>query len=78
MTLSGRLTDPTGAPLPGVQLQFSGGDTEITEYTDPTGRYTFGEVPAGRYVLRLEVAVDVGAGEGDLTVGVAIRPGGSE
>ena len=48
--VTGQVTDPSGAPLPGVQVVLQG--TTRGDVTGPEGRYEITEVPAGTYQLR--------------------------
>ncbi len=52
--LSGQVTDPTGAIVPGAAVQVSdaAGNTRYST-TDAAGRYAFSGLPAGRYTLVL-------------------------
>lgn len=45
--VSGRVTDQTGAPLPGVTIDLESGSAELTAVTDSTGGYGFDAAPAG-------------------------------
>jgi Ca-activated chloride channel family protein len=47
-TLSGTITDTTGAPLAGVALELSGPDLRST-VTDDRGEFSFTQLPAGNY-----------------------------
>ena len=50
-SLTGHVTDQTGATLPGVSVQVISTDrrTSLTTVTDTTGRYAFSGLPAGQY-----------------------------
>ena len=50
-SLTGHVTDQTGAALPGVSVQVISTDrrTSRTTVTDTTGRYAFSGLPAGQY-----------------------------
>ncbi len=45
--VSGRVTDQTGAPLPGVTIDLVAGSTELNAVTDGSGGYRFDSAPAG-------------------------------
>jgi hypothetical protein len=45
--VAGRVTDQTGAPLPGVTIDLVAGRTELNAVTDGNGGYRFEQVPAG-------------------------------
>src|SRR5687767_1087540 len=55
--ITGRITDSSGAVLPGVNLSLSG--TSImgvrTAVSDEQGGYRFGLLPPGAYALKLEL-----------------------
>lgn len=51
-TLSGQVSDPAGTPLTGVQLLLSLNPA----VSDAQGRFSFGNLPAGTYVLSLQDA----------------------
>ena len=55
-SLSGTVTDPTGAVVPGAALTLSNVATglEFTATTDGNGAYLFTRVPIGNYNLRVE------------------------
>lgn len=57
-TITGVVTDPSDARLPGVQLTLSNTDTGVTSTasTDKVGEYTFSYLPPGRYQLAAQVA----------------------
>lgn len=55
-TISGTVTDPTGAVVPRVQVTASnsqGGNTEVAA-TDMAGNFTFSNVPAGNYSIEAQ------------------------
>ena len=54
--LSGTITDPTGAVVPGVSVTIVGHDTGLKcgALTDTAGEYRFGGLPAGDYSVRVE------------------------
>jgi hypothetical protein len=56
--LSGIVQDDSQAVLPGVTLTLSNSETGLsrTVTTNESGRYVFGGMPAGTYVLRAELA----------------------
>ena len=48
----GRVVDPTGAPIPGATITLIGSDgVRRTAVSDPSGFYTFDQVPSGRVVV---------------------------
>ena len=53
-TLSGRISDPTGAAIPGATVTATNVETGIarTALTDPSGRYRLLELPIGCYEMR--------------------------
>lgn len=52
--LAGVLKDSMDAPLTGFQLDLlKDGQTALTQTTDKDGAYDFGDVPAGKYKIRL-------------------------
>ncbi len=55
-TLFGRITDPSGAAVPGVSLTAvnTGTGREFTATTDATGNYSFLNLPPGEYTLKAE------------------------
>ena len=57
-TLTGRVTDPSGAVLPGVTLTARNIETGVVRsvVTGTDGRYAFGLLPVGRYELRAELS----------------------
>lgn len=59
-TLSGVIVDPSGAVLPGVQVQLTstsqGQQATRTVRTDRVGRYVFDELAAGSYVMKTNLA----------------------
>ncbi len=88
LAVSGKVVDPSGAPLPGVAV-WARGKSESNEethgrravHTGPDGRFSFGELPSGPVTVtaRLEEADDdrtervVSAGDADVTV--VVDPG---
>jgi iron complex outermembrane receptor protein len=50
-TLSGRITDKKGAPLPGVSVYIP--DLKLGVVTDTAGRYQFKSLPSGRYLVEV-------------------------
>jgi hypothetical protein len=52
-TVTGRVTDASGANLPNTRIELENLQTgqRITLVTDQAGTYTFNNVPAGRYRL---------------------------
>src|ERR1700712_1830056 len=70
-TITGRVADATGLPLPGVTVTVQGADISRTFTTDGEGRFRFLELAPGAYTLtstlqgfainvRDRVLVDVG------------------
>src|SRR5579884_253942 len=57
-TITGEVTDPSNAPVPGAKITAT--DTERgTQYTttsNPGGRYTLSSVPVGTYDVKVENA----------------------
>jgi hypothetical protein len=54
-TLAGVLQDPAGAPLPGIEIELLSGKNVIQHLrTNNQGAYDFGEVPAGKYRIRVQ------------------------
>jgi len=52
--LAGVLEDPIPATLPGVELELIAGQKVIGRVaTNKDGKYSFGEVAAGRYQIRI-------------------------
>ncbi|MCL6507265.1 MAG: carboxypeptidase regulatory-like domain-containing protein, partial [Bryobacteraceae bacterium] len=47
-TVSGRITDREGRPIPGVQVMVAG-ERSVTVTTDPSGRYRAEGLEPGRY-----------------------------
>lgn len=57
--LAGVLEDPVLAPLPGIRLDLlDGGKIRATTVTNNRGEYSFGEVLAGRYRIRIRYSGD--------------------
>jgi len=57
--LAGSLQDPNGGSLPGVGLELVSGRTVIRDLrTNSKGAYDFGEVPSGKYRLRIHYGDD--------------------
>ncbi len=53
-TVSGTVTDVSGAPLPGVQVNVednTGTDVDYMAYTDSAGMYTLPDTPVGTYTM---------------------------
>uniref|UniRef100_Q01R02 Cna B-type protein n=1 Tax=Solibacter usitatus (strain Ellin6076) TaxID=234267 RepID=Q01R02_SOLUE len=50
--LSGTVTDPSGAVVPGVTVQLRGAGRDRRVKTDRTGRYAFGSLAPGSYEVR--------------------------
>ena len=57
-SISGRVTDATGASVPGasVQMQNTATGFSRTEQTDSAGRYAAGELPLGPYTITIQHA----------------------
>ena len=57
-TVTGTVTDASGAALPGVSLTLQNGATGLlrSAATAADGRFVFAEIPAGPYGLRAELA----------------------
>lgn len=56
LSLRGQLTDPSGAVVPAVAVTLVGPDGVAKEVqTDEEGRYTFRNLPAGTYTMRIIV-----------------------
>jgi virginiamycin B lyase len=82
-TVSGRITSRNGLAVPGalVSLRREGSTMTVTVYGDGEGRYEVGELPAGRYTMRVAAAgylpetasVDAGA-PADVTLEPAPDP----
>jgi len=57
--LAGSLQDPMGTALPGIGLELISGSKVIRNLrTNSEGAYDFGEVPSGRYRLRIHYGDD--------------------
>jgi len=56
-TVTGAVTDPTGAMIPGALISFEsvGLDFKMSTRTDATGQYTLQNVPLGPFALTVEV-----------------------
>ena len=53
-SLVGQVTDPSGLPIPAVTVEITGpGGTKLVAQTDEQGRYTFRNLPAGAYTVRI-------------------------
>lgn len=70
-SLRGVVTDPTGAVLPGAQLQLRGPGGQHRARADGGGRYLFSRLAAGKYQLRV-TADGFAPLRQNLTIGVAI------
>src|SRR5579863_8296179 len=57
-SLSGRITDPTGAAIPSATVTADNVETGISRsaFTDPSGRYQLLELPIGRYEVQASKA----------------------
>jgi hypothetical protein len=58
-TVSGTITDPTGAVVPGVSVTIVSPGTGLkrSALTDAAGEYRFAGLPTGSYSLRLEIPI---------------------
>src|SRR5687767_9550177 len=76
--LSGRVTDTTGTPL--AQVRVTVIETHRSAITDPDGRYTLLELPAGTYSIAFALVGyapqvrRVTVRDTDVTLDVALRP----
>jgi hypothetical protein len=53
--LSGTMQDPSGAVLPGIAVQLLSGKKVVRRLrTDNLGAYDFGEIPSGKYRIRVD------------------------
>jgi hypothetical protein len=86
--LTGRVSDPSGAPLPGVSVEATGPTLQGSRgtYTDDQGEYKLALLPPGAYRVaftleglgsELREGIAVGLGRGT-TLNVQIRPTASE
>ena len=64
--ISGRVTDPTGAVLPGVTVTITQTDTQLvrTAVTNELGVYSVPNLPVGPYRLEASLQLPLGEGEG--------------
>ena len=71
--LSGIVTDPSGAAVPGAQVRIKNLDSGLAKsiVTDREGRYALGGVPAGHY----QVSADYSGFEAAVRDGVAVSEG---
>lgn len=55
-TIGGSLFDPSGAAIPNAKVSIYDPDTSATQETTTTadGKFVFGNLPAGQYILRIE------------------------
>jgi len=51
-TITGRVVDTEGAPLPGVTITVTVGARDLQTVTDPKGRYALDAVPSGAHTIR--------------------------
>src|SRR5436190_19548531 len=51
-TVQGKITDPSGAPLPGAQVTVTGPGGSRTVSADKTGFFQISDLPPGRYRVR--------------------------
>jgi len=54
-SLHGQVTDPSGAIVPGANVQLSGGGKSFSATSGGDGTYSFGTLPAGNYTLDVSV-----------------------
>jgi len=50
-SITGTVTDPSGAVMPGVKLSLEGGNLKLEVVTSATGAYAFKSLPSGTYNL---------------------------
>ena len=57
-TITGTVTDPTGAVVPNANIEFTNSDTGSAYKigTSRTGNYTLANVPVGNYVMTVDAA----------------------
>ena len=74
--IRGRVTDETGAVLPGVSvvLQPTSGGTPAEASTDESGDYTFANVAPGRYQLTFTLMTFTPSTLRDVVVGAVVTP----
>ena len=55
-TIAGSLFDPSGVAIPSAKASLFNPDTTATQEstTTPDGKFAFGDLPAGQYILRIE------------------------
>ena len=68
-TVTGHITDETGAALPGVTVELRGKAAPQAEVTDGEGRYTFANVAPGMYQLSMRLINFADVNHGQVTVG---------
>jgi outer membrane receptor protein involved in Fe transport len=66
--IKGRITDETGAALPGVTVELLGGRESAEVVTDTTGEYSFDGVAPGTYQLSMRLINFATVNHKDLTV----------
>jgi hypothetical protein len=66
--VSGIVTDPANAPIPGVRITATMGKFERRTVTRPDGRYTLRGLPVGRYNMRAELAGFESASKEDIGI----------
>ncbi len=75
--VEGIVTDPSGAVLPGVDVEIRNADTNLTRalVTDRDGRFVAPQLPSGRYIVTFKLAGFATLVEENLlaTVGEAVR-----
>jgi hypothetical protein len=74
-TLSGTITDPSGAVIAGAQVSIKNTATDITKdtITDSAGFYTLPNLPAGNYDIKVTAAGFTTAVESGLTLAVGAQ-----
>jgi hypothetical protein len=75
-SLSGRVVSAEGSPVRRAQLQLSSADAPVRKNatTDNDGRYTFTELPAGRYTIRASKGGYIQIAFGQTTFNQAVAP----
>jgi hypothetical protein len=79
--LSGTLQDPSGAVLPGIEVQLISGNKIVRRLrTSNLGVYDFGEIPSGTYRIRVDYpakafcAPEVRCAAGECSVDSTLKP----
>jgi hypothetical protein len=73
-TVSGRITDREGRPIPGVQVMVAG-ERSVTVTTDPSGRYRAEGLEPGRYSIWVEKEGYAPLRETGRAAALRLRPG---